>query len=166
MAHDYWFTNSPRRGAEGARSWEACMWKCSHNLVQQNDMIHLIHDDVIKWQYFPRNWPFVRGIHRSPHKGQWRGALMFSLICACINDWVNNRKAGDLRRYRVHYDAILMLGFNMWDDFQSLWTSIERRYTGRTRGTRHAKTNNAQTQCCSRYNTVWTCHIWQVCVFD
>ena len=44
------------------------------------------HDDVIKWKHFPRNWPFVRGIHRSPvnspHKGQWRGALMFSLICA------------------------------------------------------------------------------------
>ena len=39
------------------------------------------HDDVIKWKHFPRNWPFVRGIHRwpmtSPHKGQWRGALMF-----------------------------------------------------------------------------------------
>ena len=34
---------------------------------------------------FPRYWPFMRGIHRSPvnspHKGQWRGALMFSLIC-------------------------------------------------------------------------------------
>ena len=24
------------------------------------------HDDVIKWQHFPRYWPFVRGIHRSP----------------------------------------------------------------------------------------------------
>ena len=44
------------------------------------------HDDVIKWKHFPCNWPFVRGIHRSPvkspHKGQWRRALMFSLICA------------------------------------------------------------------------------------
>ena len=27
----------------------------------------------------------------SPHKGQWRGALMFSLIYACISDLVNNR---------------------------------------------------------------------------
>ena len=39
-----------------------------------------LHDDVIKWKHFPRYWPFVRGIHRSPvnspHKGQWRGALM------------------------------------------------------------------------------------------
>ena len=44
------------------------------------------HDDVIKWKHFPRYWPFVRGIHRSPvdspHKSQWRGALIFSLICA------------------------------------------------------------------------------------
>ena len=32
------------------------------------------HDDVIKWKQFPRYWPFVRRIHRSPvnspHKGQ------------------------------------------------------------------------------------------------
>ena len=44
------------------------------------------HDDIIKWKHFQRNWPFVRGIHRppvnSPFKGQWRGALMFALICA------------------------------------------------------------------------------------
>ena len=76
----------------------------------------LIHDDVIKWKHFPRYWPFVRGIHRSPvnfpHKGQWRGALMFSLICARINSWVNNREAGDLRRYRHHYDIIVMLPLN------------------------------------------------------
>ena len=70
------------------------------------------HDDVIKWKHFPRNWPFVREIHRSPvnfpHKGQWRGALMFSLIYARINDWVNNREAGDLRRQHGHYDVIVM----------------------------------------------------------
>ena len=55
---------------------------------------------------------FVRGIHRSPvnspHKGQWRGALIFSLICAWINGWVNNREAGDLRRLRAHYDVTVM----------------------------------------------------------
>ena len=71
------------------------------------------HDDVIKWKQFPRYWLFVRGIHRSPvnssHKGQWRGALMFSLICVWINGWVNNRGAGDLRRYRAHYDVTVML---------------------------------------------------------
>ena len=70
------------------------------------------HDDVIKWKHFPRYWPFVRGIHRSLvnplHKGQWRGALMFSIICAWINRWVYNRAAGDLRRHRAHYDVIVM----------------------------------------------------------
>ena len=40
----------------------------------------------------------------SPHKGQWREALMFSLICAWINGWVNDREAGDLRRNCAHYD--------------------------------------------------------------
>ena len=67
----------------------------------------------MKWKHFPRNWPFVRGIHRSPvnspHKGQWRGGLMFSLICVWINDWVNNREAGDVRRYRAHYNGIVMI---------------------------------------------------------
>ena len=67
------------------------------------------HDDVIKWKHFPRYWPFVRGIHWwIPRKGQRRGALMFSLICVWINGWVNNREAGDLRRYRTHYDVIVM----------------------------------------------------------
>ena len=71
-----------------------------------------IHDDVIKWKHFPRYSPFVRGIHRSPvnspHKGQWHGALMFSLIWVWISDWVNNREVGDLRRYRTNYDVIVM----------------------------------------------------------
>ena len=74
--------------------------------------LFLWHDDVIKWKHFPRYWPFVRGIHRSPvnspHKGQWRGALMFSLMCTWINARVNTRKAGDLRRHRAHYDVIVM----------------------------------------------------------
>ena len=42
------------------------------------------------------------------HKGQWRGALMFSFICVWINGWVNNREAGDLRRYLAHYDVTVM----------------------------------------------------------
>ena len=71
----------------------------------------VIHDDVIKWKHFPWYWPFVRGIHRSPvnspHKGQRRGALMFSLICAWINRWVNSGAAGYLRRYRAHYEVIV-----------------------------------------------------------
>ena len=47
----------------------------------------------------------------SPHKGQWRGALMFSVIDARIKGWVNSREAGDLRRDRTHYDVIAMVLF-------------------------------------------------------
>ena len=72
----------------------------------------LPHDDVIKRKQFQLYWPFVQGIHRSsvnsPHKGQWRGALLFSLICAWTNSWVNNRDAGDLRRHRAHYYVNVM----------------------------------------------------------
>ena len=39
----------------------------------------------------------------SPRKGHWRGALIFSLVCAWINGWVNNREAGDLRCHSAHY---------------------------------------------------------------
>ena len=43
-----------------------------------------------------------------PSKGQWRGALMFSLICVWTSGWVNNRGAGDLRRHRDHCDVTVM----------------------------------------------------------
>ena len=53
------------------------------------------HDDVIIWKHFEHYWPFVQGIHQStensPPKGQWHGALMFSLICAWTNSWIKNR---------------------------------------------------------------------------
>ena len=132
-------------------TWSLLIWRFLHmcnfsigtrnRCTRQREVVLIItavltqdfcnHDDVIKWKHFPRNWPFVRGIHRSPvnspHKGQWRGALMFSLICAGINDWVNNREAGDLRRNRAHYDVIVMviavlIVFEIW--IFSLFKSI------------------------------------------
>ena len=106
----------------------------------------LSHDDVIKWKHFPHHWPFVRGIHRglvnSPHKNQWRVALMFSLICAWIDGWVNNREAGDLRRYRAHHDVTVMssrhfmrmqwqqsyhdICKNVYDHFVWIWLTAKR----------------------------------------
>ena len=96
-----------------------------------------IHDDVIKQKHLPCYWPFVMGhyalhfrqkitvdlivpkaVHSrgphgsgqvdSPHKGQWCGALMFSLICTCTNDWANSRDTGDLRCHGTHCDTIVM----------------------------------------------------------
>ena len=76
------------------------------------------HDDVIKWKHFPRYRPFVRGIHRSPmnspHKGQWRGALMFSLICAWTNGGAHNRDASDSRRHCAHDDVTVSVISTRW----------------------------------------------------
>ena len=89
-------------------------WRRHHaNHIRQ----HRYHDDVIKWKHFLRSSSFVQGIHRSPvnspHKGQWRGTLMFSLICAWINGWGNNGEASDLRRHPAHYDVTVVINITV-----------------------------------------------------
>ena len=90
--------------------WRPLLHYWRSSLLEAIIWTKIFNDDVIKWKFFPRYWPFVRGIHRSPvnspHKGQWRGALMFSL--AWMNDWVNNREAGALIRHLAHYDVTAM----------------------------------------------------------
>ena len=101
--------------------WLTTIIKCLGNSRWHQDMETLsalvaicagMHDDVIIWNHFPHYWPFAWGIHwslvNSPLKGQWHGALMFSLICAGTNNWVNNRDAHDLRHHHTHYDATVM----------------------------------------------------------
>ena len=106
------------------------------------------HDDVIKWKHFPRYCPFVRRIHRSPMisppKGQWRGALMFSLIYARINGWVNNGEAGDSRRHRAHYDITVMYPNAPWFfTFISISRSISLKHLRKClHGTRQYYTQN------------------------
>ena len=89
-------------------SWRKCHACLPFALFHDNDMMTSSNGNI-----FRVYWPFVRGIHRSPvnssQKGQWRGALMFSLNCVWINGWVNDRGAGDFRRYRTHYDVIVMI---------------------------------------------------------
>ena len=48
-----------------------------------------------------------------PHKGLWRRALMFSLICAWTGGWVDNRHVSDWRRHRAHYEVTVM-GVAWW----------------------------------------------------
>ena len=67
-----------------------------------------------------------------PHKGQWRGALMFSLIYACMNSWVNNREAGDLRRHRAH-NHVTVMGMIRFDNASEtlsarLWTPVQEHW--------------------------------------
>ena len=44
----------------------------------------------------------------SPHKGQWRGALLHCLIFTWNNSWANNWDADDLRRHRANYDVTVI----------------------------------------------------------
>ena len=102
---------------------QICPWDrsaCCCILIMNTKEIYFVsmfkhlqhHDDVIKWKHFPRYWPLVRGNHRSPmnssHKGQWRGALMFSLTCTWINGWGTIGEAGDLRRHHAYYDVTVI----------------------------------------------------------
>ena len=85
-------------------------------LTRSNNLQDLSHPLIATFLYymmtssnetFPRYWPFVRGIHRSPvnspHKGQWCGALVF--LSAPESKL---GKAVDLERYRAHYNVTVM----------------------------------------------------------
>ena len=65
------------------------------------------------------------GIPRSPvdfpRKGQWRGALMFSLIHSWRHGSANSRDAGDLRPHGAYYDVTVML-------FNITWAVIHQPY--------------------------------------
>ena len=110
-------------GPHSVRQWVAACMLVSHYLKLIDWLLGAKFNEIwmkITWwrhqiETFPRNWPFVRGIQRSQvnsqHKGQWRGAFMFSLICTWINGSVNNREAGDLSRHRIHYDVTVMGSF-------------------------------------------------------
>ena len=100
------------------------MWpretKAQQNWVHLSWDIHWDQQLSCSWwrhqmETFPRCWRFVWGIHRSPlnspHKGQWRGALMYSEIWAWTNGWVNNRDAGGLWHHRAYYDVTIMVKF-------------------------------------------------------
>ena len=71
------------------------------------------HDGVMKWKHFPPYCPFVREIHRSPvnstHKGQWRGALVFSLISA-LNKLLSEQTIVGL----VIWDAMALFMTSLW----------------------------------------------------
>ena len=97
----------------------SCVFMLSCNDHFSVNKLHYPGDIAQSWcrmtssmENFPCYWPFVRGIHwspvNSPHKGQWRTALIISLICAWPNSWVNDHNAGDLRRHRAHHDVTVM----------------------------------------------------------
>ena len=76
------------------------------NMISWKDMMTSSNENI-----FGIIGHLCKGIHWShyPHKGQWRGALMLSLIYARINSWENNGEAGDLRCHHTHYDVTVMI---------------------------------------------------------
>ena len=76
---------------------------------QQN----LKNDDVIKWKRFPRYWPFVRGIHRSPVNSLQKRPVTRSFdvfFDLRLKKRLSKQcEAGDLRRQRAHYDVIVIV---------------------------------------------------------
>ena len=130
----------------------------------------VIHDDIIKWKHFLCYWPFVWGIHwslvDSPYKGQWSRALMFSLVCAWINGWVNSHEAGDLRRHHTHYDIIVMTNGKLWLIQVMVWPLFgtkpfpEPRLTYRQELWRHSSVKFES----AWYNVQWKKCIWKCCL--
>ena len=66
------FQRFTRIGTEKMGGYHPCC--LSDLMLSTTYRIYNDNDDVIKWKHFPRYWPFVRGIHRSPvnspHKDQ------------------------------------------------------------------------------------------------
>ena len=81
------------------KCWDIRSWFVKYPVIRS---LHSI-DDAIKWKKIPRYWPFVWGIHQSPvdspHKGQRRGALIFSL----------NKEVKQTVETPVIWDAIMLI---------------------------------------------------------
>ena len=104
-------SQQPLIALNGKAKWKECI--NSHYVDSKfiKEMFHSMREPY-QIEAFSALLAICAGIHRSlvnsPPKAQWRGALIFSLICAWMNGCVNNREAGDLRRYRPYYDVIVM----------------------------------------------------------
>ena len=104
--------DSPHKGQCDAELW-CFLWSAPEQTVEKT--IDTPHDDVIKWKHFPRNWPFVRGIHRSPVNSLHTKASDAELWCFLWSvpeqtvEKNNNRDPGDLRRHRAQYDVTVIM---------------------------------------------------------
>ena len=66
------------------------------------------HDDVMKWKHFRVTGHLCGEFtgHRWISRTKASDAELWCFLW--INDWLNNREAGDLRRNRAHYDVTVM----------------------------------------------------------
>ena len=113
-----------------ARAEEGNWWAANVQTIKRNSRL------LLAWrrhqmETFSELLAFWGGIHRSPvnspHKGQWRGALVFSLMCTwTYNGWANHRDAGDLRHHRTQYDVIVMVQLKCDMPWWRIYESVTR----------------------------------------
>ena len=103
---------NPLRGIDRLPTmWETCAW---YNVMFQNGLRLM---QTARWHHQIETFCMLLAIcagyssvtDEFPARILWRRALMFSLICAWINGWVNYREAGDLGLHLAHYDVIVMV---------------------------------------------------------
>ena len=102
-------------------------WGYSKQIV--NALTESHHDDVIEWKHFPRYWPFVGGIHRSPGTGEfpaqmasyaenvsiwWRHHITGAIIRLSQCQWSNDEDYGSIgRKNQVKTDNITTAKHNI-----------------------------------------------------
>ena len=84
------------------------LWFCCWSFFPWWRQVETFSALLVLWELITGPLGIRRSSVNSPHKGQWRGALMFSLICAWTNDWANHRDPGDLKSQCIHYDVTVM----------------------------------------------------------
>ena len=109
--------------------WIQCFFKCCYLICPWSWLVSSWNHQM---EAFSASLAICEGIHRSPvnspHKGQWRGSVIFSLICARTNVWTNHWDTSVLRRHRVHYDVTVMLHTkSLSPNFRTPGTEIKRR---------------------------------------
>ena len=111
-----WPVNSPHKGPVTRKMFpcdDVFMWPMTQQRTSNEERLSMAWP---WWRHRMETFSTLlplKGINRSPvnspHKGQWRRAVMFSLIWAWTNSWASIRDAGDLRRHRAHYDLTVMV---------------------------------------------------------
>ena len=126
--------------------------------------IRLLPNHVTEWNYFLRNWPFMRGIHRSPVNSPTKASdaeFWCFLWSASWLNGANNREAGDLRRHRAHYDVIVVF-FKLGDHnvmIPHLHTAIQEYNDALC--VHHLVISNDYTLTCFHAMVNWRPNIWR-----
>ena len=99
-------------------------------IVLHPSVVNDINDDVIEWKYFPRYWPFVRGIHRSP--GHYQYKMLYLMIVWYHQEWARTSLShwplGDFNKIlekNIFKLIIVTDGYDISSEIAPRWTSLD-----------------------------------------